>query len=507
MVTFGIIEKEIRNHPDYCVHSLRFRGSGDIKLYGYSVLRREESLRENWLYLTNPETPVPGGAKNCAFLCLGTGGRDPGGDTGFLSCDIPGGMEALGEFAGEVFARFHRWADELDGCLRTEDVQRMLELSAPLFGATVSLFDSEYRWLGISGPEYPFYRENNGQLPADFIRTVMDDHREREIHSRRGAFLAPDPENFFNTQAIRCNLFLHDLFWGSIVVMDHRENRSFRPGDYAILNHLAQRAELLLRQQAGDLRPAQHMASGLALSLLRKALRGERVEPEALKKAMTAFGWQEGGECFVGHLFLNQDHAPDSAKAFYCRYIMRENRGVAAVEGDDHIVLLIPRWAYPRVSDFVSGFVLILRENNFRLGLSNCCTDLGELAHYHRQALAALELGTGKMPHHWYHYFQDYALDYLLGEKRDIPMRYLRAEKLLTLAAYDRENDTEYVRTLDVYLQNQMNAVKTAKDLYIHHATMVFRLKRLKEILETDLKDMRQIVELYLSLRLMEREN
>ena len=135
------------------------------------------------------------------------------------------------------------------------------------------------------------------------------------------------------------------------------------------------------------------------------------------------------------------------------------------------------------------------------------CHDLTLLPDYRRQAITAFTIGSRKKPHYWYHVFSDYVLDCLLQAPGEIPTRYYCSDMIRSLARYDQENDTEYVKTLDTYIRNQMNAVQTARELYIHHATMVFRLKRLKEIMSVDLKDMSQIMELYLSLRILELEN
>ena len=511
MISFGIIEKELRFSEDFQIQASNLNTFEDIKLYGFSPLAISGSVRDHWLYLAEEAADLSrfSGLKAGAVLWLGTGTPELPKGLRCVSCrgfPQPQTLSGVCDFLAACFARYQQWEEELDRCVQTEDFQTMLDLSAPLFRATVSLFDSEYHWLGISGPEYAFYLENNRQLPADFIRAVMADQKDQEVHRHRTAFLAPDPENYFNTQAIRHNLFIQDLFWGSIVVMDHRENREFLPGDYWLLNILGQRMQTLLRQREGDLwTPRQGGISGLC-RLIRPLLNREPVEEEALRRAMTSAGWSAQERCFVGHLILNQEQPPASAKAFYCRYVMQENPHVAAAEVDSHILLLIPQSSYPEISAFLAGFVLILRENNFRLGISSVCGDLTLLPDYYRQAMAAYAIGSRKMPHYWYHIFSDHALDCLLQAPGEIPVRYFCSEKLRRLASYDRENDTEYVRTLKTYIHNQLNAVQTARNLFIHHATMVFRLKRLKELMGTDLKDMDQIVELYLSLRILELE-
>ena len=57
--------------------------------------------------------------------------------------------------------------------------------------------------------------------------------------------------------------------------------------------------------------------------------------------------------------------------------------------------------------------------------------------------------------------------------------------------------------TLKVYLRNNMNAVKTAKELFIHRSTMVYRLERIEELTGIDYKDPYKILHLLISLELL----
>ncbi|MBQ8974776.1 MAG: helix-turn-helix domain-containing protein, partial [Oscillospiraceae bacterium] len=74
----------------------------------------------------------------------------------------------------------------------------------------------------------------------------------------------------------------------------------------------------------------------------------------------------------------------------------------------------------------------------------------------------------------------------------------------LRLMRYDRENGTEYTRTLKCYLDNALNAAGTAKELFIHRGTMNYRLSRIEEMTSLDLNDPNTRLYLELSMGLME---
>lgn len=74
------------------------------------------------------------------------------------------------------------------------------------------------------------------------------------------------------------------------------------------------------------------------------------------------------------------------------------------------------------------------------------------------------------------------------------------------LSEYDNINGTEYINTLQCYLDNQMNAIITAKELFIHRSTMNYRLNRIKELCGLDWKDKELIFYLRLSLKIFQQK-
>lgn len=75
---------------------------------------------------------------------------------------------------------------------------------------------------------------------------------------------------------------------------------------------------------------------------------------------------------------------------------------------------------------------------------------------------------------------------------------------LFELMKYDEANNTELMKTLKIYLNNNYNAVKTAKDLFIHYKTILYRLNRINEIAGIDLDDYNRRLELEIGIKLLD---
>jgi DNA-binding PucR family transcriptional regulator len=73
---------------------------------------------------------------------------------------------------------------------------------------------------------------------------------------------------------------------------------------------------------------------------------------------------------------------------------------------------------------------------------------------------------------------------------------------LKNLHEYDKKHNSNLVETLEVFLNKDTNINDAAKELNIHANTLNYRLKRIAEVGEVDLKDPSQKMLLFLDLKL-----
>jgi len=55
------------------------------------------------------------------------------------------------------------------------------------------------------------------------------------------------------------------------------------------------------------------------------------------------------------------------------------------------------------------------------------------------------------------------------------------------LASYDNEHDSQYMETLKIYLLSDCNLLETSSRMFTHRNTIVYRIKKIKELLGSDL--------------------
>ena len=70
------------------------------------------------------------------------------------------------------------------------------------------------------------------------------------------------------------------------------------------------------------------------------------------------------------------------------------------------------------------------------------------------------------------------------------------------LEKYDRENHTDYLNTLSVYLRSFLNSKKTVEYFGFHRNTLLHRLGQIQTIADIQLDDEQELLNLLLALEL-----
>ena len=88
-----------------------------------------------------------------------------------------------------------------------------------------------------------------------------------------------------------------------------------------------------------------------------------------------------------------------------------------------------------------------------------------------------------------------------LLHRSEIVSRFVKRQ-LSALKEYDDQQKSMLYTTLKVYLQKNCHAKVTAETLYTHYNTIVYRLDRIEQILNTSLNDVEVQFALRLALKL-----
>lgn len=135
-------------------------------------------------------------------------------------------------------------------------------------------------------------------------------------------------------------------------------------------------------------------------------------------------------------------------------------------------------------------------------GLSNIFSDISDIPDAYHQAIDALHAGVQMGLRSFIQTYQSKGLTDLLHQIPTEDLNKLYQEVLQSLAFPDKEEDRALLHTLYVYLESNCQISETAKKLYVHRNTVIYRIDKCEQLLGKDLKNPDATFQLRFALRL-----
>ena len=406
----------------------------------------------------------------------------------------------------ELFSRFNQWEREmllLTGKQMTmADLERFLEISSFAFENGLSILDANFKivaedQINIKYGNYPaeYVRENKRDMPGSLVSELKFNERYQEIQKKKECFYYE--EDILPHRCLCKNIFIGEQFVYRLILTECV--RPFCHTDEILLEYCTEFLEHGIGQTDVMLVQNHERLTALLAEIIRSGtVNRTMLQAEAEKMS---WGLEDGYQ-----VFYVQPSAQDvyfSALDYQCRELMRLFGDAAAFVYEAAIICVIHKAPGVEERNRDADFTVYVRENDFRAGTSNTFNGLYKIHDYYRQAQLALTIGMKENPMHWIHAFSDVTFGYILNKMtEDFSAKELVSPVFLRLTQYDDVNGTEYIRTLETYLENNMNVVQTANQLFVHRATVIYRIKRICEIGHTDLKDKRELLHLGLTFTL-----
>jgi len=123
----------------------------------------------------------------------------------------------------------------------------------------------------------------------------------------------------------------------------------------------------------------------------------------------------------------------------------------------------------------------------FSIGIGRLHYSVSEICRSFQEARQALSLGRFRQPENGITCYEDLGVLKLLSHIRAEELDDFAQETLEALMAYDSHNDTDLLRTLEIYFQENECLPLAAEKLFIHANTLRNRLKKIESILGVEL--------------------
>ena len=174
------------------------------------------------------------------------------------------------------------------------------------------------------------------------------------------------------------------------------------------------------------------------------------------------------------------------------------------------IVFLISNEQEQVISTYVKKNLLeFLKLNNLNCGISIAFENLLEIQDFFYQSMYAIKLSKN-LEVNSISYFEDFIESYLFyisesknNDSHKINLLTLVHPWINKLMKFDKENKTEFLKTLKAYIENNRNANVTSNKLNIHRSTLFYRFNKIQDFLGISLDNSNNLFNLELSFKIL----
>ncbi len=462
-----------------------------LTLSGLRIYQPGKPLYSNFLYL------LFGGDldttfrkyENCAFAVLGSGDISCFSD----SCRI---LQIRGSFSfsdvfnqlQQTFEKYYNWDSQLQLALgSTNPLDKMLEASLDIFHNPIFAHDTNFYILSsprhVNGMSEWVRDKRTGRLiaPLSLIQDFKLDAEYQQTLTTKSVHIYS--EELRGYRILYMNLWVNEKYQGRLCVSELQTE--LQPGHFFALEYLGSFIELCIKRH----NLFQISMGNDTRQFFTDYLSGSITELQTIMDQIQYLNWNRYDHYLVLRMETQQqDDRMHSSIATLGHIEAQISEGLAFMYQQGIVVIVNLSFNHSSASDVISSLAIIMREGLFKAGVSSELQDFLHIPQGYTQSVAALRLGKESQSMIWCYRFDDYLLEYILSQSsHQISSKLLVASRLNALIQYDKENKTELYRTLQVYLEHERNSLQTAKTLFIHRSSLVYRLERIQKITRINL--------------------
>lgn len=403
----------------------------------------------------------------------------------------------------QLFDRMDAWDQEVNDLItQHEGISRILEVTSDFLSNPLMIMGLDFSLIAETGmsrlPERARLFLDDG-VNMEFMNALLQDEGYHALTQTNKTVLFPAYLSGYSS--LNRNLYLEGQPTYRLVLIESQT--AVTAQEICVLEALAGRLEYLLSHEDFD------SAAGDLEQVFLKILPDRTADYIQVSRQLSSLGWtaEHSYLCLVLQVtYLNQKQL--STKAI-CQYMKKNFRDSISFLYEQELVIFFNLSRLGSGEEEVADkLVYFLRDSYLKAGYSRSMQGHMSLRRQYIQAKTALDVGSRRKPYLWIHHFDQIALPYIIEQAtRRLPGDMLCHKGLLKLKQTDEKNHTEYLLTLKTYLEQHLSATQASKHMFIHRSTFLYRIERIREILQSELTDPEELFYLELSLRLLEQED
>ncbi len=400
----------------------------------------------------------------------------------------------------------------VDAFLNDRGLLHLTESAAEILGNPVLVVDPTYHNAARAGfvldesDDSAFAQTTRAELARDDtiieegVRYILEEGIDEELARAKSPVVRLNA--VYGLKTMTSTIMVHGTCLGRAMMIEH--DRPFTETDAELFT-------LFVRLVAQELQKAGFLTLGGPQQgpyFLGRLLDDEHPNPISCARRMRLVGFSPLSDLFV--VCIRSPHRaldPRSAEGIRGQLqAMLHHSLITLYEGE--LVALVSRADAPRLPE--SDEKTLARaalSNGLVVGVSNVFREVTDVRPHLAQARAAVRYGSTYTKimddTHVYRY-----CEYTYMEMLDICndhinlMNYVHPA-IWDLWQHDQEHESELVETLFAFMQNGCNTAKTASLLSLHKNTLLYRLNRIKDVTNNDLRSGEDLFLFHLSIRVL----
>ncbi len=420
-----------------------------------------------------------------------------------ICVDAP--LGAVFTVLAHLFSEYREWAHRLEQIQFAQGgAEEMLQASLPLLKNPILLMHRDLSLEAYAAHEICTIEVKHfihGTHHMEMVNAITQDAQYKENRKKEEPYWGPDYITGFRLLCV--NIRKHHALTYSLMLAE--DQKKLTEADMDRLEILGYYMSYALYNQG---RRGKGKDEDLRKVLI-NILSDRTFDYVEASRQLRELGWKETDAylCLLFQLtYLDQNALPSAS---ICNYMEEQYSGCAAFSyGNDIVCYFNLDQAEYSYDELLTRLKPFIRDSYLKAGFSRIVNGHMNLRRQYVQAGIALDVGGRVNPYVWIHYFDQNAMRYIEEQiTRRLPAGMICHEGVLRLRAHDLEHGSAYIETLRTYLDTNQNAVRSSKELFIHRSTFLYRIEKIREILDSTLDDPEENLYIALSIRLLERKD
>lgn len=411
-------------------------------------------------------------------------------------------LQLLGKIQ-DIFWEFQSWERRLlDACAFGRDLQDILSISAEMTPNVIYIADMSFKVLVHTNNEMMLdtsatwrYQMAHGYLPVHVMKGMIESGEFEELNGFRQAATYYS-KNFYVPFATK-NIFYNNKPVAHLFVVNIIKRPSSR--DLAVAQILGEFIEqhYFLMSEFKLNRGGKSMEA-----LFRDILSGECKDQVLIQKQISLFDWSMSDD-FCMALTDAEGRGENFERAVM--YQIESNSDMKCFSYQGHLVVLQGNVSGEKREQMKNSLRIVARRYGLKICLGNVYHGFLELKTQYPILIRIMAIAKENHPAAGLYEMQSYGIHFLIDYISRTPLlSELCSGAAQELKRYDQQNSSDFFSAYLCYLLNDRNVVHTSQALHVHRNTLMYRLDKIRSIIDCSEDDPGQKIQMLLSMLLLD---